>query len=109
MELVHDKKANTVTVKLQLAKIKFNRERRVYYYDGDVMKMLQEQGFKPVRCIKSCVVDNVKNTSGEWVFELEPKFIKIEQIVTTPVVEIEEEKPKPKRRRRTTRKPKTEE
>jgi len=109
MKLILDKKTNTATVKLEIPKIKFNKERRIYYYDNNAIEFLHEQGLKPVRCLKSCVVDNVRNNVGEWIFELEAKKKKPETIKVVEPIVIEEEKPAPPVRiRRRVRKLKTE-
>jgi len=114
-----DKENSTATIKLSLEKIKFNKQRRMYYYEHDAKQWILEEGLEPLKCLKTCTADNVNNVEGEWIFKIKltkPKAktskvlvenqveeiveqVAVEQVVVKDEVESELEKPLRRRRR----------
>jgi|TARA_Y100000310_G_scaffold149396_2_gene148697 hypothetical protein len=114
--VIADKKNGTISVFLKVQQIKLNKERKRYYYTHDIVRWLEDAGYKLKKCLKAAhVVDNVSNLSGTWIFSMDlpkktkavakPKRKKVEfKTVSPPKMEpkpdAEPEPPLVRRRRR---------
>lgn len=98
-QFVVDKENNLVHVKISVREIKLKKEKKVYYYNNDAEQLLREAGFKPVRCVATCHVNNVekKNLEGTWIFEVDlPKSVvpkkRKRKVVKKPIIKKVESK-----------------